>query len=46
MSEVASDVFSCMGGIYSQRKVRDELAPALGEQFVQQQVDVVLLVPM
>ena len=46
VGEVASDVFSCMGGIYSQRKVQDELAPALGEQFVRQQVDVVVLVPM
>ena len=46
IGEVASDIFSCMGGIYSQRKVRDELAPALAEQFAQQEVDVVLLVPM
>ena len=46
VGEVANDVLSCMGGIYSQRKVRDELAPALLEQFVQQQVDVVVLVPM
>ena len=43
---LAEDLFSCMGGIYSQRRVRDELAPALAEQFARQEVDVVLLVPM
>jgi hypothetical protein len=35
-----------MGGIYSQRKVRDELAPALAAEFARQEVDAVLLVPM
>jgi D-proline reductase (dithiol) PrdB len=39
-------VFSCMGGIYSQRRVRDELAPALLVAYQAQQVDAVLLVPM
>ena len=46
VGEVAEDLFSCMGGIYSQRKVRDELAPALAAEFVRQEVDAVLLVPM
>jgi D-proline reductase (dithiol) PrdB len=46
VAEVAGDFFSCMGGIFSQRKVRDELAPALADEFARQEVDVVLLVPM
>lgn len=43
---LAPTVFSCMGGIYSQRRVREELAPALLAAFQAQQVDAVLLVPM
>ena len=46
IGEVADELFSCMGGIYSQRKVRTELAPALAEAFAGQEVDIVLLVPM
>jgi len=46
VGEVAEDLFSCMGGIYSQRKVRDELALALAVEFTRQEVDAVLLVPM
>lgn len=46
VGEFAEDLFSCMGGIYSQRKVRTELAPALADEFSRQAVDVVLLVPM
>ncbi len=46
VGQVADDLFSCMGGIYSQRKVRDELAPALAEHFARQEVDAVLLVPL
>lgn len=43
---VASRVFSCMGGVYSQRRVREETAPALLEAFRGQQVDAALLVSM
>lgn len=43
---IPATVFSCMGGVYSQRRVREELAPALLEAFRAQQVDAVLLVPM
>ena len=43
---VAQDVVSCMGAVYSQRRVREELAPALLETFKSQHVDAVLLVPM
>ncbi len=43
---VADAIFSCMGGIYSQRRVREELIPELHQQFVAQDVDAVLLAPM
>lgn len=46
IGEVAEDVFSCMGGIYSQRRVREELAPALLEAYQKQNVDAVFLIPM
>ena len=46
VGEVADDLFSCMGGIYSQRKARDELAPELAGRFAAQHVDAVLLVPL
>lgn len=43
---LADDVYSCMGGIYSQRRVREELIPEVEERFREQAVDAVLLVPM
>jgi D-proline reductase (dithiol) PrdB len=43
---VTRDVISCMGAVYSQRRVREELAPSLLETFQSQHVDAVLLVPM
>ena len=46
IGSLPEEVFSCMGGIYSQRRVRDELAPALLAAFKEQAVDAVLLVPM
>ncbi|MEM9354650.1 MAG: glycine/sarcosine/betaine reductase selenoprotein B family protein [Pseudomonadota bacterium] len=46
IGEIADDIFSCMGGIYSQRRVRDELVPAVEHGFREQEVDAVLLVPM
>ena len=46
IGELAPQLFSCMGGIYSQRRVRDELIPALCTGFHSQEVDVALLVPM
>jgi D-proline reductase (dithiol) PrdB len=46
IGEVANELFSCMGGIYSQRRVRDELIPDLHAKFKTQAVDTVLLVPM
>lgn len=38
--------YAFMGGIYSSRKVRDILAPALAERLLQDEVDVALLVPV
>ena len=46
VGELADEFFSCMGGIYSQRRVREETAPALLEAFKAQRVDAALLVPM
>lgn len=43
---LARRVFSCMGGIYSQRRVTAELAPALLEAFRAEGADVALLVAM
>lgn len=38
--------YSFMGGIYSARKVRDILAPALAERVLEDETDLVLLVPV
>jgi len=46
IAELAPELFSCMGGIYSQRRVREELIPELVGEFQRQAVDTVLLVPM
>ena len=46
IGELAPRLFSCMGGVYSQRRVREELVPAVYEGFRSQEVDVALLVPM
>ena len=46
IGQLADTVFSCMGGIYSQRRVREELAPALLAAFRVERVDAALLVAM
>ena len=46
IGQLAPELFSCMGGVYSQRRVREETIPELHAQFVRQAVDTVLLVPM
>lgn len=46
VGELAARVFSCMGGVYSQRRVREETAPALLEAFQRERVDAALLVAM
>ena len=44
--DIADNAYTFMGGIYSSRKVRDILAPALAERVQQDEVDVVVLVPV
>ncbi len=46
IGKLANEVFSCMGAVYSQRRVREELAPALLAAFKGQEVDAALLVSM
>jgi len=46
IGSLAPRAYTFMGGIYSSRKVRDILAPALAERVQRDEVDVVLLVPV
>ena len=46
IKELADTVLSCMGGVYSQRRVREELAPSVLDIFRRQQIDCALLVAM
>ena len=46
IGEVAPRAYSFMGGVYSARKVRDTLAPALVDRLVDDAVDVALMVPV
>jgi D-proline reductase (dithiol) PrdB len=46
IGRLADKVFSCMGAVYSQRRVREELAPALLAAFKAQEIDAALLVSM
>ena len=43
---LADAAYTFMGGIYSARKVRDILAPELTRRMIEDQVDLVLLVPV
>lgn len=43
---LAEHAYTFMGGIYSSRRVREELAPALTERLRAARVDVALLVPV
>ncbi len=43
---LAEHAYTFMGGIYSSRQVRDELAPQLTERLLADKVDVALLVPV
>ena len=45
IAEIAANAYTFMGGIYSVRKVRDVLAPALAERMEEDAVDAALLVP-
>lgn len=46
IGELAPSLLSCMGGVYSQRRVREETIPELHAHYQAQAVDTVLLVPM
>lgn len=43
---LAAEFLSCMGGVYSQRRVRSEMIPAVIDSFKRQKVDAALLVAM
>ena len=43
---IAANAFTCMGGVYSQRRVREEIAPTLHEALLREQIDCALLVAM
>ncbi len=43
---LAANYYSCMGGIYSQRRVNDELIPALQSALTRESIDCLLLVPL
>jgi hypothetical protein len=46
IGELADNYYSCMGGIYSQNRVRQELIPNLAEAIGQQELDLLLLIPL
>ena len=46
IGELSANAYTFMGGIYSARKVRNTLAPALADRVQQDEVDVVILVPV
>lgn len=46
IGELAEDVFSCMGGIYSERRVREDLLPEMLATFQAQKIDAALLLPL
>ena len=45
IGKVADNAYTFMGGIYSTRRVRDSLAPALAERLLSEEVDVAIMVP-
>jgi D-proline reductase (dithiol) PrdB len=46
IGELAPEAFSFVGGIYSARRCRDELAPKLVHELLRQECDLALLVPV
>lgn len=46
IGELAPTALSFMGGIYSARRVRDELAPRVADRLLSEEVDAALLVPV
>ncbi len=43
---LGAQAYAFMGGIYSARKVRDALAPAIAERLLRDEVDLAILVPV
>ena len=46
IGELATELLSCMGGIYSRSRVNEELLPSLEQALEDQRVDLLLLVPL
>jgi D-proline reductase (dithiol) PrdB len=46
IGDVAPHAYTFMGGIYSARRVREELAPQLTDRMVNDEVDLAILVPV
>ncbi|NJN52115.1 MAG: hypothetical protein HC809_10435 [Gammaproteobacteria bacterium] len=46
LGELSARAYAFMGGIYSARKVRDRLAPAIAERVMKDEVDLAILVPV
>jgi D-proline reductase (dithiol) PrdB len=46
LGELSERAYTFMGGIYSARRVRETLAPALAQRLVEDEVDLALLVPV
>jgi len=46
IGEVVDPVLTCMGGVYSQRRVREEMIPAVKAHFQAAKIDLALLEPM
>lgn len=46
IGELADPAYTCMGGIYSARRVRNELVPAVVDSAVRAEVDLFFLVPV
>jgi len=46
LGELSPRAYTFMGGIYSARRVRERLAPAIAERMQNDEVDLALLVPV
>ena len=46
IGSLADNFLTCMGGIYSQRAVNEDLAPQLVQRCIDEEIDVILLVPV
>ena len=46
IGELADNYYSCMGGIYSQKRVKAELIPSLADAIARERIDLLFLVPL